>query len=229
VRKVLVFGDYPPTPGPEAAATLACVRDLVAEGAEVTVVSPVPSGAHHHADPRTPAGAARLLRWSRSADALVLCGQTHAPGPPRGRREAVARRLVELALRRAGSVTEHRGVVVEQPAAPLPEPAGPARVGDWQLGPVPTREELQAEVRRRAAASRGGRSTAPSPGQAGALRRLEPLGPAPAQSAKPGMGLVKRVVLRLTGFQVNPIIEHVNLLHRATLEALEDQESKRTS
>jgi hypothetical protein len=221
LKRVLVFGPYPPTPGPEAAATLACVRELLAEGADVTVVSPVPSAAHHHADLGTPAGAARLLRWARGADALVLCGEARPSGPPRGRREALARRLVEVALRRAGSVTEHRGVV-EQPVAPsMPAVSGG---GSWQLGPAPSRDELQAEIQRRAATSATrdaevGRPTA----VLGPLRRLEPLGPAPAHSAKPGMGLIKRVMLRLTGFVVNPIIEHVNLLHRATLEALEDQ------
>ncbi|MGH8993876.1 MAG: hypothetical protein ACRDZ7_20380, partial [Acidimicrobiia bacterium] len=48
-RRVLVYGTYPPAPGPEAAATLAAVRSLLAEGAEVEVVSPWPSAAHHHA------------------------------------------------------------------------------------------------------------------------------------------------------------------------------------
>jgi hypothetical protein len=220
VKRVLVFGSYPPTPGPEAAATLACVEELLAEGADVTVVSPVPSAAHHHADLATPAGAARLLRWARSADAVVVCGETHRPGPPSGRREALARRLVEVALRRAGSVSGHRGVVAE----PVVTSEAAVSAGNWQLGPAPSRDELQAEIQRRAATTATREAEAGRPAAvAGALRRLEPLGPAPAHSSKPGMGMVKRVVLRLTGFVVNPIIEHVNLLHRATLEALEDQ------
>jgi hypothetical protein len=218
LKRVLVFGPYPPTPGPEAAATLACVEELLAEGADVTVVSPVPSAAHHHADLATPAGAVRLLRWARSADAVVVCGETHRPGPPSGRREALARRLVEVTLRRAGSVSGHRGVVE------VVSPKAAESMGSWQLGPAPSRDELQAEIQRRAATTATREAEAGRPAAvAGALRRLEPLGPAPAHSSKPGMGMVKRVVLRLTGFVVNPIIEHVNLLHRATLEALEDQ------
>jgi hypothetical protein len=43
---VLVFGSYPPVPGPASAATIAAVRQAWAEGHEVRVVSPRPSAAH---------------------------------------------------------------------------------------------------------------------------------------------------------------------------------------
>jgi hypothetical protein len=57
-------------PGPESAATFALVRSLVAGGEDVTVVSPQPSAAHHHADPGGPRGAARLARLVAGADRL---------------------------------------------------------------------------------------------------------------------------------------------------------------
>lgn len=69
-RRVVVAGPYPTMPGPEAAATFALVRGLVADGDDVTVVSPAPSAAHHHADPGGPRGAARLARLVGGADLL---------------------------------------------------------------------------------------------------------------------------------------------------------------
>ncbi|MGH8999233.1 MAG: hypothetical protein ACRDY7_07560, partial [Acidimicrobiia bacterium] len=68
----LVFGPYPPMPGPTSERTLAAVRALLAGGAEVTVVSPRPSGAHHHAHPAGLGGALRLARWISGAERAVL-------------------------------------------------------------------------------------------------------------------------------------------------------------
>lgn len=45
-RRCLVVGSYPPVPRPASAATLAVVRQLWADGAEVVVASPRPSAAH---------------------------------------------------------------------------------------------------------------------------------------------------------------------------------------
>jgi hypothetical protein len=52
---------------------------------------------------------------------------------------------------------------------------------------------------------------------------IRPLGPAPARSSRPGVGVVKRLIRRATGWQLDPVIEHVNRLQRATLEAFENQ------
>ena len=71
-RRVVVAAPYPTMPGPESAATFGLVRDLVAAGEDVTVVSPAPSAAHHHADPGGPRGAARLARLVGGADLLHL-------------------------------------------------------------------------------------------------------------------------------------------------------------
>jgi hypothetical protein len=58
--------------GPEAAATFRLVRDRIDAGDDVTVVSPAPSAAHHHADPGGPRGAMRLARLVAGADELQL-------------------------------------------------------------------------------------------------------------------------------------------------------------
>jgi hypothetical protein len=129
--------------------------------------------------------------------------------------------------------------VAERAEAPSPVPESKsesessidhADPGPWRLGPEPTREELEAEIRRRAAIRSGGvgpgalrKADGTLPGTAASrpLLAVPPLGPAPARSAKPGVGLVKQAVRRLVGWQVDPVIEHVNRLHRATLEAIE--------
>lgn len=72
MTRVVVAAPYPNSPGPEAAATLSLVRRLVAAGDDVTVISPTPSAAHHHADPGGPRGAVRLARLAAGADSLHL-------------------------------------------------------------------------------------------------------------------------------------------------------------
>lgn len=72
MTRVVVAGPYPNSPGPEAAATLSLVRRLVAAGDDVTVISPTPSAAHHHADPGGPRGAVRLARLAAGAESLHL-------------------------------------------------------------------------------------------------------------------------------------------------------------
>jgi len=101
----------------------------------------------------------------------------------------------------------------------------------WNLPAEPTREQIEAEVRRRSAERRAARRpTVRSGGTAvgrdvalRSLRALPLLGPAPATSARPLASLAKRVVRRLDAWQINPIIEHVNLLHRALAESAERQ------
>lgn len=81
MTRTLVAGSYPPVPGPAAAATLQAVRDELASGVEVDVLSPRPGAAHHHADLRGWRGARALARQQRisGADTLVLCVE---PGVP---------------------------------------------------------------------------------------------------------------------------------------------------
>jgi hypothetical protein len=47
------------------------------------------------------------------------------------------------------------------------------------------------------------------------------LGPEPPRSARRSAAVVKQVVSRLVDWRINPVIEHVNLLHRAVLDAVD--------
>ena len=278
--RTVVFGEYPPTPGPAAAATLATVRDLVAGGRTVEVVSPVPSAAHHHADPRGLRGSVALARRTAGADALVAhLDPFLLLADPDRPRQAPARRALGLALGRAGRSTVHVGtfggrldpeivrfvlggadrVVAASPAnaadlvsaglapqrvevgsrsekeplaaaagspPPVAEAVGPrGRREPWSLEPGCGRHALEEEIRRRAAADRsserGGAGAVPAPEVAGPLRHLLPLTPVPTRSRRPIFGVVKRFVRRLVAWQIDPVIDHVNLLHRAAIDAVE--------
>jgi hypothetical protein len=286
--KALVFGAYPPMPGPEAAATLASVRELLAGGAEVEVVSPEPSAAHRTADVRRLTGALRLAGWVAAAERVVLhldpgvlLGGLDGQRVPPGRlalglalrrpsdvrvelgpiRDRLDDRSVRAVLGPAGRVVAasrfDRDILVSaglsparvevaptagpeaQPEPPPPEsvqePAAVPDPGPWRLSPEPDRDEIQAEIQRRAAVRSAGSSgeaarragpEANLPGTAASrpLLALPPLHPAPPRSPKAGVGLVKRVVHKLVGWQIDPVIEHVNRLHRAVLEAIESQD-----
>jgi hypothetical protein len=103
VSRVVVAGPYPTMPGPESAATFALVRRLVAGGDDVTVISPQPSAAHHHADPGGPRGAARLAKLVRGADVLHLRLDAAALGAGSDARSLFPGRLaLRTALQRAG-------------------------------------------------------------------------------------------------------------------------------
>ena len=114
---------------------------------------------------------------------------------------------------------------------------GPAATGAVDPWPEPTtpdlRQVVQAQVLGRAAARRGGRPVVRlQHGPAGAaakersavtapLRRLPALhSPVVASSSFVG-GAVKRVVRRLTGWQIDPLLWQVNALQTATTQALE--------
>ena len=200
--RVVVYGEYPPTPTPRAAATLAVVRRLLAEGREVEeieVVSPRQSAAHHHAEAGDPKGAAKLARLVAGADFVALLdpgilGESSAVGP------AVARAAFGVAVRRARSATIYLSPLTAPPtrtwvrailggaervvvasredadrlrAAGLgdrslsvadeewwtaPEsatPASPPPAPDrWSVPAGASREDIEAEVRRRAALRR---------------------------------------------------------------------------
>jgi hypothetical protein len=90
----------------------------------------------------------------------------------------------------------------------------------WRLGAAPAADEIEAEIRRRAVFDRAAESTstvAPS----WPLHLLTPLHMAPVQSSKPLFRLVKQVVHRLVAWEVVPIVEQVNHLQRATIEAVD--------
>ena len=100
-------------------------------------------------------------------------------------------------------------------------------------GAAVDRDTIQAEVRRRGAAQRDGNSVVRSPLGRGvdgdarpiqlsvAVRRLPPLAiPAP-KSARPGATMLKRLVRRLTAWELDPVVHQVNALRDATIKALE--------
>lgn len=102
--RVVVYGEYPPFTTPIAAATLATVRNLLADGREIAVVSPRPSAAHHHADVGSPNGAARLARLVGGAE-LIARFDPGILGASGGKRPAAARAALGLAVRRARRAT----------------------------------------------------------------------------------------------------------------------------
>lgn len=115
--------------------------------------------------------------------------------------------------------------------------------GDWPIGGPDLRRQVQEAVERRAFAVRGRlpdlaeggpalRAAAAGVGagvgagfRAGAepsarLRLLPPLAPPRPGGSRPLARLTKRVVRRLTGWEIDPLVTHVNALHAATLTAL---------
>ncbi|HEY3239476.1 MAG TPA: hypothetical protein VGL92_07935, partial [Acidimicrobiia bacterium] len=237
-RRVLVYGTYPPAPGPAAAATLAAVRSLLAQGAEVEVVSPWPSAAHHHAHVDGMRGnlrfAARVAR-ARPDEILAHLDPTLLRPRRAGRTEPAARRILGMALRGAtvhlpplagrldpgyvglvlgrvaGVVADSRADADALVAAgvdrgrvstglfPEREPAVAATArAPWPVdGPV-TREALESEVRRRAAADRGDLASSGDPDTSSRpLERIPSYGDPPTWSPRPLARLLKQVVWRL--------------------------------
>jgi glycosyltransferase involved in cell wall biosynthesis len=98
----------------------------------------------------------------------------------------------------------------------------------WPAGPERLRGRVQEQVVARATRRRGLPVRSGTGGAAAAtgqsslpLRRLPPLGLPPATSARPGVSLLKRLVRRATGWQVDPLVAQVNALREVTIQALE--------
>jgi hypothetical protein len=266
---VVVAAPYPTMPGPEAAATFRLVRSLVAKGDDVTVVSPSPSAAHHHADPGGPRGAARLARLANGADRLIVRLDAAALGAGADSPRLLPGRLgISAALRRATtaevrldrvpssvspgfarlvlgpaatvlvSTEEERAALVaagvdETKVAVEPEPEADERAvarPAAAMGGAPSPADLQAIIRERAEAERSvnRRVAARVEGEASLpLRHLVRMEPARPRSQKPGGALVKRLVAKLTAWQFDNVIGHVNRLHQATIEAVDAVEAQR--
>lgn len=279
--RVVVAGPYPTMQGPEAAATFALVRALVAAGDDVTVVSPAPSAAHHHLDVVGARGALRLARLAAGADRLVVRLDAQAVGASSDTPRALPGRLaLGLALRRAGRAEVHLDrvpatlsrrwvslvlspaarivvgsgpegealvaagaeparVTVEDaaPAPPAP-PRSPAPEDDDEPEPPPlSAADFEALLRRRVARQR---SVAPLPGRVAAggaaagraslpLRHLPRMQRAPVRSNKAGGAVLKRALAKLLAWQFDWVIQHVNQLHQATIDALDEHERRHPS
>ena len=103
----------------------------------------------------------------------------------------------------------------------------PGVPGNW---PTSDRDAVMNEIRARAARRRPtatrvevggapGRRVPPT-ARTAPLRRLTPLSMPQARSARPGASSLKRVVRRLTAWQIDPVIGQVNRLQQATIDAL---------
>jgi glycosyltransferase involved in cell wall biosynthesis len=102
----------------------------------------------------------------------------------------------------------------------------PGVPGNW---PTTDRDAVMTEIRIRAARRRPAVAVAgegatgrrlPPTARTAPLRRLTPLSMPEARSARPGASSLKRVVRRLTAWQVDPLIGQVNRLQQATIDAL---------
>jgi glycosyltransferase involved in cell wall biosynthesis len=112
-----------------------------------------------------------------------------------------------------------------------------ARAGTWELDGPADRATVQAEIERRAAAQRGikvrtapsgagGAVAAPSAHVATPLRRLRPVPPPPATSARPGVSTVKRLIRRVIAWEVDPLREQIVDLQKAATQAAETADAR---
>lgn len=279
-ERVLVAAPYPTMGGAEAAATFALVKELVADGDDVFVVSPRPSAAHAHADPGSPRGAARLaslvagrtrLVVRLDAGALAVSSESPRLLPGRVALAAAIRRVpradvildrvpstvvprwASLVLAPAASVTvssagERDAVVAAGvPAAKVnvdPDilPPSPDRILEAiarpsaQVGPADaglSASAIEELVRRRASEMQTPTEAGFGPGRVGVaskpLRAIPPLERPRIRSNNPAYASVKRVQLKLLAWMFDWVIQHVNHLHQATIEAIELAEGERAA
>ncbi len=180
-------------------------------------------------------------RWIVAADTLLLpyreiWSSSVAERAALFARPVIATRVGGLGDQLAGTagavlVDDDAGLAEAMATAAGSAARAPARPSTWPVEGGVERDALQSEVVRRAAVARGG----PVVGGGGAggsgggelvspsapLRRLRPLQPPEPVSARPGVGTLKRLIRRLVGWEVGPVAEQLNRLHRATIEAVD--------
>jgi hypothetical protein len=198
---VLFVTAYPPPFDERSRAAVDHVRALRSEGHRVEVLSPTPSAAHHH----------RALDswWALGSVAALLRRFDRVDVDE----ELVAIAPLRAALRTARSVQRWQAPSVAPSPPVVPEVAWPSE-----------RDAAMAEIRARAAGS------AASPGGTGdparRLRQVRALTLPEAGSARPGASVAKRAVRRLTRWQLDPIVETVNQLRSAVIDAFEALERR---
>ena len=137
----------------------------------------------------------------------------------------------ELAQAMADALARHTGAADDRPGTVSPQ-AWPAAKGSAD------HHSVQQAVLERAEAARGRPLLDATPRRAASgsgrrrsgrsLDRMEPLVLPPPTSTRPLMGVVKRVVLVLTGWLLNPVVERINQLQRATADALAERDEPRS-
>ncbi|MGY1708225.1 glycosyltransferase family 4 protein [Geodermatophilus sp. SYSU D00758] len=181
-------------------------------------------------------------RWILASDTVVLPYREIWSSGVLERAALFDRRVIAS---RVGGLEQQAGgrdvVFVDDDAALLAEMAAAAQV-PVRLGDVATDidddigwADLQATVSARAALARGSapRATRPAEGpgraqdvtpvdrSAGMVRRLPPYVVPPATSTRPGAPVVKRLVQRLTTWQIAPLASRVDQLQAATANSLD--------
>jgi hypothetical protein len=202
--RILFVTSYPPPFDDRARAAIEHVRALRAEGHVVEVLSPAPSAAHHHDEVRSWRSVARLVGLVRRFDRVVVADELDDAAPLRA------------ALRAAASVETWRAPVATVRTAPATDAVWPS-----------DRDAAMTEIRARAAHRPMG-----APGHASARELSAPMRRVPAfvlpdpGSARPGASTVKRVVRRLTAWQVDPLVARLNLLRATLIDEFETLERR---
>jgi hypothetical protein len=195
---ILFVTSYPPAFDASSRKAVDHVRALRAEGHRVEVLSPSPSAAHHHHPLRSWRSVAPVAALVRRYDRVVVAEDLSTGAPLRA------------ALRAARSVDVWRAPDIAS------APTVPHDVG-WPA----ERDAAMAEIRARAAGSRAAAGELST-----RVRRVPALTlPSPA-SARPGAATAKRVVRKLTAWQVDPIVARINQLRAALIETLESMEQR---
>ena len=229
--RVLVVADYPPPFGPVVDATLAEVRTLRAGGHEVEVCSPSPSAAHHHRDLRSARGLVSFVALARRFDRVLVRLQDTTRADRRlawalqavPNCEVVAYGLGPEHPLGAALADTRRFAVEHRPrgssAAPRRAAEADAEPGAW---PGADPDAVTRIIRERAAQCRGaGAASSASERRTAPLRQLAPLALPEPVSLRPGASLLKRLVRRLTAWQIDPIVGQVNRLREALVASLE--------
>ena len=134
---------------------------------------------------------------------------TEAEEPPAAAREAIASGRPDRSARR-DAVELRTG----------PDPGG-GRDGDPPALRRPARRRPPSRWSR--GVNRSGRPAVRS------LQALPILGVPPPRSANPLVATVKRAIQRLVAWQIDPVIEHVNLLQRVVAEAVDPETEPRSA
>jgi glycosyltransferase involved in cell wall biosynthesis len=129
------------------------------------------------------------------------------------------------------ALTERTQATVTGTTGSAPPPVG-ERVSHWRFdADAPDRRQIESQIRDRARSRQLGAGHGEGPEGLGgsAVDHLLALGPLPrphAISARPGVTQVKRLLRRLINLEIEPVATQVDLLQRATVEAIAELERR---